>query len=301
MKTNHFSVVIIAVSLLLSGLLLLPGCERTEQGISQMPNLDEITFDTSDSGLMYSILESGEGESPDPENLIVAHYSGWLTDGRLFDKSYGLEPIRFRLGMGRVIPGWEEAIAMMTPGEHRLLVIPPELAYGDQSRENIPANSTLVFYVHLISVSDMPNTNDLDMFITPSGLNIFEYSPVPGQNTPQQGDTLHMVVKGWLFNGDLIYDSWEQEPNHIYTSIYGVTRQIEGWVEGVATMTPHSGRLLVIPPELGYGGRTTGPIPANSTLVYDIQLIQIGGEAPEIERATITNSTPASDLGSILE
>jgi len=107
---------------------------------------------TTDSGLMYEVVAKGNSDvKPRPGDMVSAHYTGMFLDGRKFDSSVDRgEPIRFPVGAGRVIKGWDEALLDMTKGEKRILIIPPDLAYGSQGRGPIPANSTLVFEVELL-------------------------------------------------------------------------------------------------------------------------------------------------------
>ena len=85
------------------------------------------------------------------EGWVKVHYTGWLTNGTVFDSSVARgEPITF--GLDGVVKGWQEGIPGMKVGGVRKLVIPPEKAYGSQSKEKIPANSTLVFEVELLEV-----------------------------------------------------------------------------------------------------------------------------------------------------
>jgi peptidylprolyl isomerase len=105
----------------------------------------------TDSGLMYMVLKEGSGDKPASGTMISAHYTGMFVDGRKFDSSIDRgEPIRFQVGKGRVIDGWDEALLDMKKGEKRILIIPPDLAYGHKQRGPIPPNSTLVFEVELV-------------------------------------------------------------------------------------------------------------------------------------------------------
>lgn len=108
--------------------------------------------ETTDSGLMYEVVEKGVSDvKPQPGDTVSAHYTGMFLDGHKFDSSVDRgEPIRFPVGAGRVIKGWDEALLDMTKGEKRILIIPPDLAYGPQGRGPIPPNSTLVFEVELL-------------------------------------------------------------------------------------------------------------------------------------------------------
>jgi FKBP-type peptidyl-prolyl cis-trans isomerase FkpA len=105
------------------------------------------------SGLYYLDRRVGDSVVAQPGNRVRVAYRGWLADGKLFDQSGAGQPIEFVLGQGRVIPGWDEGIAGMRAGGHRLLVIRPGLAYGDQSPGGgIPPGATLVFDVTLVGV-----------------------------------------------------------------------------------------------------------------------------------------------------
>lgn len=91
-------------------------------------------------------------------DLVTMHYDGYLTDGTKFDSSHTQgEPFKFQLGIGQVIKGWEEGLMQMCVGERRRLTIPPHLAYGDKGAgDKIPAKSTLVFDVEMVTIEDGP-------------------------------------------------------------------------------------------------------------------------------------------------
>ena len=102
-------------------------------------------------GLYYVKTQDGTGEKPSKGSTVKAHYTGYLLDGTVFDTSIERgEPIEFVLGVGQVIPGWDEGIALMSKGEKAVLYIPYYLAYGDRDLGVIPPFSNLVFEVELI-------------------------------------------------------------------------------------------------------------------------------------------------------
>ncbi len=108
-------------------------------------------IETTDSGLRYIVINEGKGDKPSKGTQIMAHYSGKLVNGKKFDSSYDRkEPFSFRVGIGEVIPGWDEAFLDMTSGEKRVLIIPPSLGYGNEEIGPIPAGSTLVFEAELV-------------------------------------------------------------------------------------------------------------------------------------------------------
>lgn len=109
------------------------------------------------SGLQYLDLIIGEGEEAKSHDNVEVHYTGWLyidgQKGTKFDSSYDRnKPISFKLGMGRLIQGWEEGIPGMKVGGKRILIIPPKLGYGKKAVGSIPSNSTLLFEVELVRI-----------------------------------------------------------------------------------------------------------------------------------------------------
>ncbi|MCH7813501.1 MAG: peptidylprolyl isomerase [Planctomycetes bacterium] len=107
---------------------------------------------TTESGLMYVDLTVGEGASPEPTDTVEVHYRGTLLDGTEFDSSYKSgKPTTFRLNA--VIKGWTEGVGGMKVGGKRMLVCPPDLAYGPRRKGPlIGPNTTLVFEVELVSI-----------------------------------------------------------------------------------------------------------------------------------------------------
>ncbi len=107
---------------------------------------------TLPSGLQYKIIKEGTGRKPTPNDTVVCNYRGTLVNGKEFDSSYRTgEPAQFLLS--RVIPGWIEALQLMSVGSKWELYIPANLAYGERSMgPNIGPNSTLVFEVELLGI-----------------------------------------------------------------------------------------------------------------------------------------------------
>jgi FKBP-type peptidyl-prolyl cis-trans isomerase len=109
---------------------------------------------TTTSGLQYWDLKVGSGDVAASGDIVRVHYTGWLTDGTKFDSSLDRkEPLRFWLGKGQVIKGWDEGVAGMKVGGKRQLRIPAKLGYGDKGTGNIPPGADLIFDVELVGVS----------------------------------------------------------------------------------------------------------------------------------------------------
>ena len=114
--------------------------------------------------LVVKDLEKGTGDPVVVRSAVLVGYTGWFYDacakdhkGEKFDSSEGRPtPFGFVVGAGRVIKGWDEGLVGMQKGGKRLLVIPPDKAYGEKGRGKIPPNSTLLFEVALVDVPFMP-------------------------------------------------------------------------------------------------------------------------------------------------
>lgn len=106
---------------------------------------------TTASGLQYKIIKQGSGAMPTDTQKVKVHYTGKFVDGKIFDSSVKRgEPAVFRVN--QVIPGWTEALKLMSVGSKWELYISPELGYGDQGNQTIPGNSLLIFEVELLSI-----------------------------------------------------------------------------------------------------------------------------------------------------
>ncbi len=106
----------------------------------------------TDSGLQYRVIKQGDGATPTAEDVVQANYKGTLIDGKEFDSSDEGEPVSFPVG--RVIPGWVEALQMMKVGDKWELVIPPDLAYGEYGNQDgsIGPNQVLIFEIELVGI-----------------------------------------------------------------------------------------------------------------------------------------------------
>jgi len=109
----------------------------------------------TESGLLYKVLEAGDGPSPALGDTVVVNYRGTLPDSTEFDSSFNRgQPARFVVG--EVIPGWNEALQLMQVGAQYELYIPADLAYGDQAPPQIGPNRALIFEVELLDMMPGP-------------------------------------------------------------------------------------------------------------------------------------------------
>lgn len=111
-------------------------------------------FLKTESGLRYQIIQKGSGKQAEKGKKVYVHYQGALENGEVFDSSYKRkQPIDFQLGVGQVIEGWDEGIALLQVGDKARFVIPSYLGYGSSGAGGvIPPDATLVFDVELVDV-----------------------------------------------------------------------------------------------------------------------------------------------------
>ncbi len=103
-------------------------------------------------GILYKVLQSGTGASPEANSIVSVHYTGERIDGHIFDSSRNNSyPETFRLR--EVIVGWQIALRAMHVGDRWRVYIPSDVAYGDRSVDDIPGGSTLIFDIELIASS----------------------------------------------------------------------------------------------------------------------------------------------------
>lgn len=129
--------------------------------IAILPEIKIEKFDVSgkteietDSGLKFILVKEGAGKKAAAGNTVTVHYTGYLKDGSSFDSSLKRDqPFSFVLGMGKVIKGWDEGVAMMKEGDRARLIIPYDLAYGEKGFPGtIPPKAELTFDIELLKV-----------------------------------------------------------------------------------------------------------------------------------------------------
>jgi peptidylprolyl isomerase len=224
------------------------------------------------SGLAFTVLQPGTGTAkPGPMDLVTVHYTGWTTDGKMFDSSLASKgPVEFPLNL--LIKGWNEALQLMVPGEKRRLWIPKELAYNDTP--NRPAGM-LVFEVELVEFNPPPTTPPPDVAAPPadarktaSGLAYKQLRPGKGGERPQKSSSVTVHYTGWTTDGKMFDTS---KKNRFQPISFGVGEVIEGWAEGVQLMTVGEKMRFWIPERLAYKGER----PPRGLLVFDVELVAI--------------------------
>ena len=233
---------------------------------------------TTASGLASKVLIKGTGdERPAAEDNVTVHYSGWTTDGQLFDSSVRRgEPATFPLN--RVIRGWTEGLQLMVVGEKRRFWIPAELAYGTNPPPGAP-RGMLVFDVELISIQkaipapavpeDVAGIPD-DAAVTATGLASKVLQAGTGTVHPKATDTVEVHYSGWTTDGQMFDSSITRGE----TISFPLNRVIKGWTEGVQLMVVGEKRRFWIPANLAYGENPRPGAP-RGMLVFDVELFDI--------------------------
>lgn len=126
--------------------------EKAKESFQKYIKDNKIKAKPTSTGLYYVVTKKGSGAKPSKGDKVKVHYTGKLLDGTVFDSSVEQgEPIEVQIGVGYVIPGWDEGIVMMSKGEKGVLYIPYDLAYGERGAGGvIPPFANLIFEVELI-------------------------------------------------------------------------------------------------------------------------------------------------------
>ena len=222
------------------------------------------------SGLASVVLTEGTGDRhPSPTSWVRVHYSGWTTDGELFDSSLRTGKSA-TLPLDRVIDGWTEGMQLMVEGEKRRLWIPAELAYGGRDRG---PQGMLVFDVELLEIVDNPTTPEhlsppADAQVEKSGLATKVLEAGGGDRNPRRKSSVTVHYTGWTTDGNM-FETTVIKGQPITFPLNGV---IKGWTEGLQLMVEGEKRRLWIPSELAYDGAPGRP---QGMLIFDVELIAI--------------------------
>ena len=226
------------------------------------------------SGLASKVLEAGTGkEHPGAADRVEVHYTGWTTDGKMFDSSVQRGKSS-SFPLNRVIAGWTEGVQLMVIGEKRRFWIPEDLAYG--GRPGRPAGM-LVFDVELLGITKAPEPPPVpadvgappaDAEVTRSGLASKVLSPGTGEEHPKASSQVKVHYSGWTTDGQMFDSSVARGK----PTSFGLRQVIKGWTEGLQLMVEGEKRRFWIPEKLAYKGQPGRPA---GMLVFDVELIEI--------------------------
>ncbi|MCX4242727.1 FKBP-type peptidyl-prolyl cis-trans isomerase [Paraliomyxa miuraensis] len=232
---------------------------------------------TTESGLAYKVLQPGTGDKkPRKWDRVQVHYTGWHTDGKMFDSSVTRgRPSTFPVD--RVVPGWTEGLQMMVVGEKTRFWVPENLAYAGAPGK--PAGM-LVFDVELISIDEQPEPPPppevpadvagppADATKTASGLAYKVLEKGTGTAHPEPTSVVEVHYSGWTTDGKMFDSSVTRGK----PTSFPLNRVIKGWTEGLQLMVEGEKTRFWIPVELAYENKPGKPA---GMLVFDVQLLSI--------------------------
>ncbi len=262
------------------------------------PDVAKAPADASctESGLCSKVLTAGEdNQHPDPWDKVTVHYTGWTTDGKMFDSSVARD-LEASFLLNQVIAGWTEGLQLMVVGEKRRFWIPVDLAY--KGRPGRPAGM-LVFDIELFGIEDLeeppaPPVAPKDVAAAPadaektaSGLASKVLVAGSGSTHPGEGSRVTFHYSGWTTDGAM-FDSSVVRGKPITVPL---DQFIPGWQEGVKLMVVGEKRRLWIPAELGFGEASGSP---QGMLVIDVELLEIE-EMPKAPPAPAAVEAPPAN------
>lgn len=233
----------------------------------------------TDLGVFYKVLKSGEGGGkPNSWDKVKVHYSGWTTDGKMFDSSVARGRAA-EFPLDGVIAGWTDALQLMSKGDSYRLWIPEEHAY--KGAEGKPAGM-LVFDVELIDITAQtkPPPAPSDVAAPPKNAKKTEkgvfykvLTAGKGGPKPTATDKVEVHYSGWTTDGKM-FDSSVRRGK---PATFPLTAVIPGWTDGLQTMSSGDKTRFWIPEALAYAGRPGKPA---GMLVFDVELISITAAPP---------------------
>ncbi|MCL4278533.1 MAG: FKBP-type peptidyl-prolyl cis-trans isomerase [Ignavibacteriaceae bacterium] len=251
---------------------------------------------TLESGLQFMDDSLGTGREAKAGDLVSIHFKGWMVPkdsaGELFtdwstdqtknmlslgDSKMRNQPIKFVLNSGSFIKGTDEGIIGMKAGGVRTMIIPSKLAYGEAGVGFIPPNTDLKVVIELLDVKDKGVSKmwevDSTLFkTTASGL---KYAIISHGDGPMidSGKVVTVNYSGYLQDGTLFDSSVERDEPIQF--VVGQGQVIPGWDEGMRLLKKGDKARFIIPPQLGYGEMQLEKIPANSTLIFDTEIVDV--------------------------
>ena len=234
------------------------------------------------SGLKYIMVkENKTGAKSEKGTIVDFHFSGFLADGKKFDSSVERDkPMSVKVGQHQLLPGWDEAIALLREGEKAKFIIPSALALGAQGHPPIiPANADLIMDIEILKVKKIVppplfDIKGLEEKTTTSGLKYYEVKRSGSAVKAAAGKTVKVHYSGYLADGTM-FDSSVERGEPIEFPL-GEGQVIAGWEEGIALMNVGDKMRLIIPYFLAYGEQGRAPvIPAKADLTFDVELVDV--------------------------
>lgn len=274
--------VFLVISIILVAVLI--GCNKKPEVI------------TLESGLKYMDDSLGTGREAKANELVTIHFKGWMVpEGdsvelfsdwtlnqnmnmrSLGDSKVRNQPVKFVLSSNSFIKGSDEGIIGMKVGGSRTIIIPSNQAYGEKGIGFIPPNTDLKVVVELLDVKDrvVAKMWDVDSTLFKTTASGLKYAIINEGDGPlaEAGKLVTVNYSGYLEDGTM-FDSSVERDDPISFPV-GQGQVIPGWDEGMQLLKKGSKARFIIPPQLGYGEMELEKIPKNSTLIFDVELVDV--------------------------
>jgi FKBP-type peptidyl-prolyl cis-trans isomerase len=266
----------------------------------------KITVPPTESGLYFIEKQAGKGMAIDSGKWVKVQFKVSLIDGKQIFSSYDRgEPIAFEYGKRFDTKGFEEGVGKMKKGGKASLIVPSTLAFGEMGRGTVvPPYATILYEVEVVDVitkadyekqqneakkkeeqkkenAKKDETTLLKKYLkeknitaqpTASGIYYIEKAKGTGARAAA-GKKVKVHYTGTLLNGTK-FDS-SRDRNEPFEFELGKGQVIKGWDEGIALMNVGGKAILIIPSNMAYGDREIPTIPAYSTLVFDVDLVDV--------------------------
>ena len=247
---------------------------ENDQEIQTYLSENNLSAQKSNSGLYYIIEDPGTGKSPLISDRVKVAYTGYYTNGTVFDES--AEGISL-FNLENVIKGWTEGITYFKEGGSGQLLIPSHLGYGSNENRGIPAGSVLIFDIELIYVNYITeNDEEIQTYLTDNNITAEKtdsglYYTTNGLGEglqPTINDNITLAYKGY-FTNDNIFDGGSENIS------FDLPNVIKGFSEGLTYFKEGDSGSLYIPSHLAYGNNGTPGIPGGAVLIFDVELISV--------------------------
>lgn len=239
--------------------------------------VSEADYTTLESGIQFYDIEAGEGDPVAEGDRISVHFAAWSEMGALLVNSRDQGPAVYTLGTTELfLNDWDEAVVGMKVGGLRQIFIPAG-AGGNAA----PPEESLTLELELVETVEpivQTEVDEADYTITESGLKYYDIVVGEG-DLVEAGATVSVHYTGWLQSTGDQLDSSEERGEPVEFPL-GIGAVIPGWDEGILGMQVGGRRQLVLTPALGFGEAGNGPIPPDSVLVFEIELVGATAAAP---------------------
>lgn len=293
---------LLALLLLVSGSLLTTSCKKDE-AVPDYAAADDATIkkylsDNSittaqkqNSGLYYvPVVTNASAATPKAGEVASVLYTGTLLNGTVIYSTSQNDntPVSFVSQQNQIIPGFDQGVSLMHKGDKAVFLIPSGLAFGTSgSGTAVPANTVVRYEVELVDINPtfaVPDDNLFKRYLTKnsittaqkqaSGLYLIPTVSNPSGTPAKSGTTVSVLYTGKLLNGT-VFDATSLRGNTPYTFIVGSGATIAGFNEGVSLLRKGEKATLLLPSGLAYGANGSSTIPANTPLIFDIEVVDV--------------------------